>query len=179
MAIELPQKVVSDEWFSRNISLNEFNSAENSLTFEFVRLEDNLIIECTTMADGSFLLEVEGLGEVGHYSYQAKIVNALSGKVSYVATGRIESTVGFGGQIEGHDTRSHVKKVLDALKAMIENKASKDQIYYMIEGRALSRIPPEDLLNWLGVYQKKYTDELNAEKRANGKKVDKILVEFI
>ena len=179
MAIELPETVVSDEWFSRKITLSEFNSAENSLTFEFVGLEDNKIVECTTEPDGSFLLEVEGLGKVGNYSYQAKIVNALSGKVSYAGTGRIESTVGFGGQVEGHDTRSHVKKVLDALEAMIENKASKDQIYYMIEGRALSRIPPEDLLKWLGIYQQKYAEELNAEKRASGKKVNKILVEFV
>ena len=179
MSIELPQKVVSDEWFSINISLTEFNSAENSLTFEFVGLEDNLVVPCTPVADGSFLLEVNGLGKVGEYSYQAKVVTTLTGKVSYVATGRIESTVGFGSQVEGHDTRSHVKKVLDALEAMIENKASKDQSYYMIEGRALTHIPPEDLLNWLGIYKQKYAEEVNAEKRASGKKTNKIMVEFV
>ena len=179
MSIDLPKKVVSDEWFSRKISLSKFNSAENSLIFEFVGLEDNLVVPCTPLDHGSFLLEVKGFGKVGEYSYQAKVVNNLTSKVSYVGKGKIESTVGFGQQVDGYDTRSHVKKVLDALEAMIENKASKDQSYYMIEGRALTHIPPEDLLHWLGVYQQKYAEELNAEKRANGKKTNKIVVEFV
>ena len=46
------------------------------------------------------------------------------------------------------DPRSHVKKVLDALEAVIEGKASSDQLSYSIAGRSISKMNPTEILQW-------------------------------
>ncbi len=51
------------------------------------------------------------------------------------------------------DNRSHVKKTLDALEAMIEGKATKDQQSMSIAGRALARYEIPDLLAWRDRYK--------------------------
>ena len=66
------------------------------------------------------------------------------------------------------DPRSHVKKVLDALEAMIAGKATKDQKSYSIGDRSIERLSPEELLTWLDKYKYYYQQELNAERIANG-----------
>ena len=51
------------------------------------------------------------------------------------------------------DNRGHVKKTLDALEAMIEGKATKDQASMTIAGRSLARYEPGDLLKWRDRYR--------------------------
>lgn len=47
---------------------------------------------------------------------------------------------------EGTDTRSHARKTLDAIEAVIEKRASRDQERYTIAGRELWRTPIPQLL---------------------------------
>lgn len=47
---------------------------------------------------------------------------------------------------DGQDLRSHAKKVLDAIEAVLEKRATKDQESHTIAGRSLSRTPIADLL---------------------------------
>ena len=62
----------------------------------------------------------------------------------------------------GHDSRGHVQKVLDAIRAVIENRASKDQQAYTIAGRSLQRTPIADLL----MLESRYASMLRAEQAA-------------
>lgn len=66
------------------------------------------------------------------------------------------------------DPRSHVKKVLDAIEATIEGRASVDQMGYSIAGRSLSRTPIADLLVLRDRYRIDYRSEQNSERIANG-----------
>ncbi|PCJ29614.1 MAG: hypothetical protein COA94_01040 [Rickettsiales bacterium] len=59
-------------------------------------------------------------------------------------------------QMDRVDGRSHVKKTLDALEAMIQGKASRDQLSYSIAGRSLSRLSPSELLQWRDQYKAEY-----------------------
>ena len=68
----------------------------------------------------------------------------------------------------GYDNRSHVKKVLDALEATLENKASQDQLSYSIAGRSLSRLSPTELIQWRDRYREEYNREVQAERIAQG-----------
>lgn len=67
-----------------------------------------------------------------------------------------------------YDGRSHVKKTLDALEAVIEGRASKDQMAYTIQGRSLSRIPPAELLTWRDKYLREHQAEQQAERVSKG-----------
>lgn len=60
------------------------------------------------------------------------------------------------------DARSHAEKVLDAINALLEGKATRDQKSYTIGNRALERYTPDELLAW----QKHYTGLVNKQRAA-------------
>jgi hypothetical protein len=71
--------------------------------------------------------------------------------------------------VDGFDGRTHAKKVLDAIEAVIEGRATKDQQSYTIRDRALSRTPIGDLLMLRQTYLAAVEDEHRAEQIAHGK----------
>lgn len=66
------------------------------------------------------------------------------------------------------DGRSEVKKTLDAIDAMLANKATLDQQSYVIGNRQLQRYSIPDLLALRATYQKLYNREVRAERLKNG-----------
>ena len=66
------------------------------------------------------------------------------------------------------DGRSHARKVLDAIEAVIEARATKDQMNYTIEGRSLGRTPLEDLTRFRIFYAAEVAREERAQKSLNG-----------
>lgn len=68
----------------------------------------------------------------------------------------------------GVDDRSHARIVLDAIKAVIEGRASKDQEEYTIAGRSLKRTPITTLLKMRQHYETEAKAEANAEAIADG-----------
>ena len=64
------------------------------------------------------------------------------------------------------DHRTHAKKVLDAIEAVIENRATKDQQAYTIAGRSLQLTPLADLLR----LRKEYKAEVLSEAPTGTKK---------
>jgi hypothetical protein len=63
----------------------------------------------------------------------------------------------------------HVEKVLDAIEAVIENRASQDQMSYSIKGTTLSRTPIADLLLLRREYKEEYKMELLKKDTDEGK----------
>lgn len=52
------------------------------------------------------------------------------------------------------DTRSHARKVLDSIEALIEGRAAKDVEEYTIEGRSLTKMPLDDLMRLRATYRR-------------------------
>jgi len=76
------------------------------------------------------------------------------------------------------DSSSHVKKVLDAIKASIENAASKEQESYEVAGRALKYKSFEELVMLKEKYEGYYAQELQACAVADGTFSRNIKVRF-
>lgn len=66
------------------------------------------------------------------------------------------------------DARSHARRVLDAIEAVIEGRASQDQMAYQIAGRRLDRTPLPDLLLLRDRYRAEVLREEQAERLARG-----------
>jgi hypothetical protein len=66
------------------------------------------------------------------------------------------------------DRRTHGQKVLDAIEAVIEGRATVDQVGYTIGGRRLDKTPIADLLMLRGHYKDEVAGEQIAERIANG-----------
>jgi len=106
---------------------------------------------------------------------------------SYVTSGSDRITIGEGNltvkpnfaTATTLDTRSIVKRTLDAIEAVIEGRASQDQQEYTIGNRSLTRTPIADLIVLRDKYKMEYLKELQAEKLKNGlSSNNKIIVRF-
>ncbi len=68
----------------------------------------------------------------------------------------------------GTDNRTHARKVLDAIEAVLENRATLDQEEYAIAGRSLKRTPIEELMVLRDRYKAEVKSEVLAERLAAG-----------
>ena len=70
--------------------------------------------------------------------------------------------------VDSGDTRSHAKKVLDAINAVIEGTATEEQESYQIKDRSLKRRSVSELLELRSFYKAEYARELAEERIAQG-----------
>ena len=70
--------------------------------------------------------------------------------------------------LTNYDARVHAEKVLAAIEAVIEGRATKDQESYTIEGRTLQRTPIPDLIVLRDKYKAEVGGLRKAERIANG-----------
>lgn len=104
---------------------------------------DGHVLEATATETASW--------QPGNYSY---VLRAVSGDDVYqVDAGAFAITPDLAAVQEKHDPRGHAQKVLDAIEAVIENRATIDQQSYMIGNRSLQRTPIADLLKLRSVYR--------------------------
>jgi hypothetical protein len=138
-------------------------------------------ITATDNGDGTHLVNLApattAAYTAGKYRWQAYVSD--SDDRYLVDSGTIEIKPNFAVQTNGYDDRGHVKTVLDAIEAVIEGRATKDQMSYSIAGRSLSLTPIPDLIVLREKYKAEYANEVRAERIANGLgHIGKILVRF-
>jgi hypothetical protein len=104
--------------------------------------------------------------KAGTYNWIALVSKA--GEVYEVGRGTMKVLVDLS-VTGGADARSHVKRTLDAIEAVIERRATVDQMSYSIAGRQLGRTPIADLLKLRDKYRSEYAAELGAEAIAAGR----------
>ena len=172
------KQIVVGEHLEFDVSFSDYPSSEYTLTYYFSGVSSLHPIPCTSNDDDTFHFSADADAEEGDYTYQAKAVHNDTGNAFIVDNGKVKANPDLSTKTVGYDDRTVVKRTLDALMAMAEGKASNDQLYYMIEGRALSRIPPQDLVVWIDRYKQYYAQELREERFANGKGQRKIKVRF-
>ena len=129
-------------------------------------------IEITAAASGTdYLIEVASATSAaytaGVYHWQAYITRDSDSERILIDTGTFEAIANRDASTA--DPRTHAKIVLDAIEAVIEGRASQDQMSYSIAGRSLSRMPVEDLLKFRAEYKAEVAKENRAEQIKNGK----------
>lgn len=98
----------------------------------------------------------------GRYWYSIRATR--DGEVAEVDNGEIVIEPDFSTTAAGYDGRDHVRRVVDAIEAVLERRATLDQERFTINNRELWRTPIADLL----VLRDRYRSELrrmNAVKR--------------
>jgi hypothetical protein len=102
----------------------------------------------------------------GAYSWVAYVT--LAGVRHTVQSGMLTIVADPAEADAGYDPRTHARKALDALEAMIEGKATKDQLGYTINGRELRRMTWPDILTARSQYKAEVRAEEQAERVAAG-----------
>lgn len=101
----------------------------------------------------------------GVYHWQLYVVKGADRVTVDSGSLRIEPNFA---SLTGHDARNHVRKVLDAIEATLEGRATMDQQEYEILGRKLVKIPITDLLAFRDKYKAELRREESAERIAKG-----------
>lgn len=132
-------------------------------TLTYILLMTGRQIVITASADGNnFVVNVPAATSAsyiaGTYSWTAAVSNGAERYT--VSTGKMEVLPNPATQTAGLDTRSHAKKVLDALEALLEGKATRDAQSITIAGQSITKMNPEELLRWRNFYRVEYNAEL-------------------
>lgn len=170
---EPSELIAGDRWAWKREDLgSDYAPADYALSYS-ARLEGagSTEIEITASESGSdYIVEVgqatTAAYTAGVYHWQAYITRTSDSERVTVDSGTFEVLANRDAATT--DPRSHVKKTLDAIEAVIEDRASKDQESYTINGRSLSRTSLEDLMAFREKYRALYADEQRKEAIKNG-----------
>jgi len=97
--------------------------------------------------------------EPGPYEWTALAYEDGGDERAWVASGRL--TVAPDPATATGSLRSAAERILEAITATIEGRATKDADAYSIEGRSITRTPLPDLLRLQAVYERKVAAERN------------------
>jgi hypothetical protein len=167
--------VLGDFWaWKRDDLADNYPVASYSLTFEFH--EDsggggNAKFTLTAVeANSSYYIEAASSSTtsyaIGDYIWEAYITKTSDSNRIMVDSGRTSITANLANTTA--DLRSHAKKVLDAIEAVIENRASMDQSSMSIAGRSLSRMSVDELMTFRDRYRSEYLKEIKLARIRNG-----------
>jgi len=166
---------VGDRWaWKREDIATDYAPADYTLTYSFrllsstateIALASSVISETST----AYVIEVPSSTTAGYtkgdYSYQEYITNGSSQRV-VVSSGYLSITPNL--DADGADPRSHARIVMDALQAMLENRASIDQSSMSVAGRSLSRMTPQEIRDWYEYYRHKVNLEVKKDRISKG-----------
>ena len=152
--------IIGDRWVWKREDLHDlYTVGSYTLTYYFDSdtgggSSNSFNIAATGVTD-TYFVEV-GSSTTANYTADDYIWNAFITRDSdservLVDSGKLTIKANFAATTV--DQRSHNKKVLDALKALMENKATIDQSSMSIAGRSLSRLTPEELRDWIKDYE--------------------------
>ena len=169
--------VVGHRWMWRRPDLvADYPTADYALTYEFH--EDSggggshKFDITATEAESTYFVEVASSTTAsytdGDFIWNAFITRSSDSQRIRVDTGR--TTVVKNLANTNADLRSHAKKVLDAVQAVLENRASVDQASFSIAGRSLSRMSIDELLSFRDKYKAEYLQEIKKARIKNKQK---------
>jgi len=175
-----PQKepstlVLGDYWaWKRDDLADTYPIGSYALTYEFhedsggggthkftltaTEANDTYYIEAASSSTTSY--------SVGDYIWEAYITKTADSNRVMVDSGRTTITQNLADT--NADLRSHAKKVLDSIEAVIEGRASIDQSSMSIGGRSLSRMSVDELMTFRDRYKAEYLKEIKLARIRNG-----------
>jgi|TARA_Y100000033_G_scaffold48118_1_gene54488 hypothetical protein len=167
--------VLGDYWaWKRDDLADTYPVSSYSLTYEFH--EDSggggthKFTLTATEADDTYYIEAASSSTTGYstgdYIWEAYITKTADSNRVMVDSGRTTITENLANT--NADLRSHAKKVLDAIEAVVENRASMDQSSMSIAGRSLSRMSIDELMTFRDRYKAEYLKEIKLARIRNG-----------
>ena len=162
----VPDKFVAGDTLSWRVRFDDWTSSDGAVLYKFTSKGKE--IDVTAVPDGDGFLVTITAAESAKF-IQGSYVWAAFG-VDDPANIQVRHTLDQGrtmvspnllGLTAPLDGRSHAQVVLDAIQAVIEKRATKDQESYTISGRSLSRTPLKDLIELRNLYR----NEVRAEER--------------
>lgn len=169
-----PDEIRSGDSVSWTRDFGDYPATTYTLTYYF--RGPTTLDKAATASGTSFLLSLSatetGQLQAGTYWWEAK---ASSGStVVTLSAGSVKILPNFADSAAvqaGFDGRTHARKCLDAIDAMMEGRASAAQQSYTIVGqRTVTMLTPSELIKWRGYYAGLVAQENKAADIAKGRR---------
>lgn len=141
-----------------------------TLTYRLVPRVSGAAIEITASADGdtyevNVAAATTAAWTAGEYSWHSYVT--LSGARYTVGQGQITLKPN-PATMSAQDTRSHARKMLAAIEALLEGRSGSDIQAYTIHNRSITKMTVPELVKWRSYYQQQVRSEDAAASLANG-----------
>lgn len=168
--MSLPTTITAGDTFSYVVTSATYTNSDGYTVYLKLRGAGSIDLTGTATTDSEFTITETAANTAnwtaGFYKY---VIYASDGTNEYTLdTGTTEVTLR-ADLDPTTDIRSHAQKVLDAIEAVIEGRASTDQQSYTINGRSLTRMTVDDLLKFRRLYKQEV-------KKEQGKYRSKLLI---
>ena len=171
---EVPDELqLGDFWAWKKDNLaTDYPTADYSLSYEFNLIDgataSNFTLTATESND-EYIISTSDTGSYtkGEYNWVSYITRTSDSARVKMAEGYVEVQDNYA--TTSASVRSHAKIVLDAVKAVIENRATMDQSSMSIAGRSLSRMSISELYELKDRSQEEYNAEVKKAAIKNGK----------
>ena len=175
---------IGDTW-AWEATVADYPATEWTLKFAF-RGYGLSVIDITAAASGNDY-EVTVAGGVtagylkGTYQWAAVVEKGTAPDIERYTVGEgVVTLLPYLGAATGEtDNRSHARKMLAAIEATMEGRATKAQAAMAINGKSIQYLKPEELIRWRSYYRGEVRKEEDANKLAQGLDTSKrILTRF-
>ena len=164
---EMPSRFDAGDSLSWKVSDSAFPATEWDLVYTLVNADNQIQITATDSGT-DHLVEINSTDSEafapGEYTYQCHV--SKDDERHKLDEGVVTIGVNFSDASDGHDARSHAKKTLDALEALIEDRASKAQQEHSYNGRQIKYYSLAELKEARRECKMEYAKE---RARANGR----------
>tara|TARA_Y100000401_G_scaffold37432_1_gene28058 strand:- start:110 stop:694 length:585 start_codon:yes stop_codon:yes gene_type:complete len=109
----------------------------------------------------------------GDYFWVLKVTQSSDSEELIIDSGKITVKDNYFGTTG--DTRSHAKIMLDKIESILEGRADADVSSYSIQGRSLSKISINELLQWRDYYKAEYQKEIAKFRRDNNEGTGRVI----
>ena len=163
---------LGDFWaWKRDDLASDYPVADYSLSYEFNLIDGSTAANFTLTATESgneYIISTSSTTSytLGNYNWISYITRSSDSARVKLEEGYVEIQDNYA--TTSNSVRSHAKKVLDAIEAVIENRASMDQQSMSIAGRSLSRMSITDLMTFRDRYKAEYLKEVKIARIKNG-----------
>lgn len=163
-----PAELTAGDLWDWTRSLGDYPADDSwVLTYAMVDGKNGNKITITATADGadhkvSVAKATTADYEPGDYSVQGYVTKST--ERYQVFSGTIKVLPDLAAVSASYDHRSHAKKVLDAIEAVIEGRASKEILTHSLQGINIQTITHADLLAMRNAYRIEYQRELEKDR---------------
>lgn len=183
-SIEPEQVIAGDRLQWKRTDLSDYPATEWTLTYYLRADKAGAQIDITATADGSnHAVDIAPDTSAGYVpaTYYWSAFVSKTGDRKLIGQGRIVVKEDPTYVADPRDNRSHARKTLEAIEAVIKRRATTDQQRYVFQavGRSVDKMPIADLLKFRDYYAGLVRSEEQAEKVARGEATGKnILIRF-
>ena len=94
--------------------------------------------------------------------YQLEMVRNSDSERIVIDRGTFTAVVDL--DVNGTDPRSHAEIMVDKIETVLQGRADADVLSYSINGRSLSKMPPNELVEWRDYYKREFLMEKRKER---------------